>query len=441
MTRHSGIRIVVKPLIIVTELLFLIIISSILSCASEVAAPAAASGQKLLQKPDLVYLGAFRVPDGQYGCPYDDKCSFHYGGGPIGYNPANNSLFIAGHRHNQWIAEINIPAAVSSTTLLSLNTATIRQDFYDLSNGSRGNLGAGGAYIENGGQLGGLLSNGAKLLLSDYAYYDGSYKAIYTHFTANADWTANGTGFSGMKTVGVPPAPQAGFVGGYMAKIPPAWQSHLGGTAITGMSNIAIIGRTSMGPSAFAFNPDEVGVVNPVPASALVYYPEGHWTLGTYAEANPNVSKATQITGVVFPDGTKSVLFFGRHGLTACYGPGTGIKAEAERNSGVCGDALLNPGETCCYDPSSLDKGVHGYPYLHQVWAYNADDLLTVKKGVKKPWEILPYAVWNFELPFQTGGKIILGAAYDPARQRIYISQDHGDGNLPVIHLFQILLK
>ena len=33
---------------------------------------------KLLQESDLTYLGAFRVPGGQYGCSTDEQCSFHF---------------------------------------------------------------------------------------------------------------------------------------------------------------------------------------------------------------------------------------------------------------------------------------------------------------------------------------------------------------------------
>jgi len=223
-----------------------------------------ASAEVLLQQSDLKYVGAFRLPGGQYGCADDTNCSFHYSLGPLGYNPANNTLFMAGHIYNQWIAEINIPTLVNSTSLNSLNTATIRQNFADLSAGKRNSI-----EPVNGGVLGGILMSGSKLVISDYAYYDGSSSATYTHFTANANWTANGVGSSGMKTVGVPPAPQAGFVGGYMAHIPAAWQSPLGGTALTGMSNIAITSRTSLGPSSFSFDPTQVGVVNPAPATAM----------------------------------------------------------------------------------------------------------------------------------------------------------------------------
>src|SRR5207245_1047268 len=65
----------------------------------------------------------------------------------------------------------------------------------------------------------------------------------------------------------------AGFVSGYMALVPEVWQPLLGGPAITGQCCINIVTRTSNGPSAFAFNPADFGRKDPIPTSALVFYP------------------------------------------------------------------------------------------------------------------------------------------------------------------------
>jgi hypothetical protein len=45
-----------------------------------------------VQLSDLVYQGAFRVPEGS-----TDQTSFSYGGTAPAYNPTNNSLFMVGH--------------------------------------------------------------------------------------------------------------------------------------------------------------------------------------------------------------------------------------------------------------------------------------------------------------------------------------------------------
>ena len=415
--------------------------------SSNIPAPEPAPRDYLIYASDLVYLGAFRVPKKNFGCTVPEKCSFTFGGSAISYNPANNSLFMAGSiaaGSNKSIAEINIPPLVNSTNLNSLNTATVRQNFADLALGNIANLGPGGATIGNGGLVGGTLVSGNKLVVSAYAEYDASSAAVMTHFTANANWTLNGIGFSGLKTIGVPPAPQAGFVAGYMGTIPDNssrgginWQTALGGTAITGKACISIINRTSMGPSALAFDPNLIGKVNTVPANPLVYYPSGHWTLGDYNTTNTHVNMATEINGVVFPANSNSVLFFGRHGIGhVCYGEGTNNKSLDGKSTGQ--------GDYYCYDPAENNiKGTHAFPYVYKVWAYSAYDMLEVKNGNRLPWEIFPYAEWSYELPFQSGARRILGAAYDPTSQRIYVSQENGDTDgtyydVPVVHAFKV---
>ena len=432
---------------------FLAFIAIVVSCISFPLPQASFAADKLLQQSDLTYIGAFRVPSGNFGCSVPENCSFTFGGSAISYNPANNSLFMAGNiaaGSNKSIAEITIPALVNSTSLNNLTTATVRQNFADLAQGNIANLGPGGATIGNGGLVGGTLVNGNKLIVSAYAEYDASSAAVMTHFSANANWSANGIGYSGMKTVGVPPAPQAGFVAGYMGRIPDNsgaggtnWQTALGGTAMTGKACISIINRTSMGPSALAFDPNQIGSVNPVPANPLVYYPSGHWTLGNYESptvANTAINMASEIYGIVFPAGSRSVLFFGRNGLgVTCYGQGT--------NNQSLNGTPTGQGDSYCYDPAENDiKGTHAYPYASTVWAYDANDLLAVKNGTKNPWDVLPYAEWTYTLPFQTSTARILGAAYDPVTQRIYVSQESGDTDgmyydVPVIHAFHVNLS
>jgi hypothetical protein len=65
---------------------------------------------------------------------------------------------------------------------------------------------------------------------------------------------------------------------------------------------------------------------------------------------------------------------------------------------------------------------------------------LAVKKGQKNPWDIRPYAVWNYNLPFENPSDLhdIGGAVYDPATQKIYVSQMCEDGCNPIIHVFKV---
>jgi hypothetical protein len=184
---------------------------------------------------------------------------------------------------------------------------------------------------------------------------------------------------------------------------------------------ISLVARTSLGPSVSALDPAQFGNAT-VPASVLLAYPQAHQTLWVYGTAGTNIyfNGSTQIKGVVFPAGTSSVLFFGRHGLGPyCYGDGDE-----------------------CNDPDVSDKGEHAYPYAYYVWAYDAHDLAAVKAGQKQPWDVRPYAVWSLTLPTpDTHGHHIGGVAYDPATGRIFVSQLYGDGNYPVIHVFMANVK
>jgi len=110
-----------------------------------------------------------------------------------------------------------------------------------------------------------------------------------------------------------------------------------------------------------------------------------------------------------------------------CYGDGT---SDATLAGLPAGD-----GNIWCYDPTDGSKGVHGYPYHSYVWAYNVNDLITVRAGSKAPWDVVPYAVW--QLP-DLNGSSIGGAAYDPASGRIFVSQLLGDDVLPLIHVYRV---
>jgi hypothetical protein len=397
-------------------------------------------GAKLLQEADLVYLGAFRVPQEDYGSP--QYSGFNFGGTALTYNPTNDSLFLVGHNWYQLTAEISIPAIVNSTVLDDLNTATVLQPFADVTEGNRSNLGDGGTAVDTSGEpLGGFLVQDDLLIGTAFGYYDAGNVVRLSHFTSTLDLAAVGD-FHGMFAVGSAPAiPNPAFVDGYMGLVPPEWQASFGGPALTGNCCLSIISRTSLGPAVSVFAPAGLGTVDPVPAAPLVGYPIDHPTLGTYGDQSSSVlfNGSMGIHGVVFPQATRSVLFFGKRGTgTFCYGEGVSDPALDLTN---CDPAY--PDVLCCYDPANASKGGHSYPYVYLALAYDALDLLAVKDGQKQPWEIVPYAEWQLALPFAQEYADILGAAYDPATQRIYLTQDGGDlpgccGHLPVVHVYQV---
>ena len=365
----------------------------------------------------MTYVGAFRVPQselpgGEYGFEYAGDWT----ASGLAFNPANNSLFLNNHVYEQRTAEISIPAAVDSLSLGNLNTAGILQGAVDITEGNLDRLLAGGGQADEA-LMGGLLVYGNRLIGTGLIPYDAGAEARRSHFTSSSDVSASGD-FGGMYTVG---DLGAGFYGGYMTQIPPEWQSAFGGPALTGLCCTSIISRTSYGPSAFVFDPDDLGLVTPVPATPVLYYDQDHQTLEPYGASgvHPKFNGSTMIKGIVFPVCSRSVLFFGRTGLgDYCYG-----------TSEECGD------------PADPYKGEHAYPYSYYVWAYDAYALLDVKNGIRQPWEVEPYATWALDLPFGNNGDTVLGATYDPATQRVYFAASAADGAHPVIHVLQLSVR
>jgi len=100
---------------------------------------------------------------------------------------------------------------------------------------------------------------------------------------------------------------------------------------------------------------------------------------------------ASRAAGAVFPNGSRSVLYFGQLGVGQfCYGQATSDPTLAGKT--------YEPG-VYCYDPTSGSKGSTAYPYKFLVWAYDANDLAAVRSGTKQDWEVVPYATWELSLP------------------------------------------
>ena len=372
--------------------------------------------EPLVRPENLIYQGAFRLPPGPMG-----STSFTYGGTALAFNPARNSLFLVGHDWQQQVTEIAIPEIRRGVSLRRLATATVLQPFADATEGKMAQVGP------NTVKVGGLLPYRGQLYLTAYLYYDGSGSQALSHFVSVLDLSIHGDA-RGPYRVG---SAMAGFVSGYFGLVPDAWQSALGGPVLNGNCCLGVVSRTSYGPAVFTIDPTQLGTTDPLPANPLVYYPDAHKTLAEWNGTNQYFNGTTEVRGVVFPEGSRSVLFFGRHGFGSfCYGPGTTDQNQAGHpaDGGV---------DKWCYDPTDPGKGGHAYPYHYYVWAYDANELAAVKAGKIQPWEVKPYAVWPFSLPFGDDTHLP-GATYDRAAGRIFLSQAYGDGELPLIHVYAV---
>lgn len=372
----------------------------------------------LLSFDDLTYEGAFRVPAEHNGD------NFSYGGQTLAYDPATRTLLV-GSRHGK-VAELTIPSPLKATRLEELPVATYVQPFRDPADGHIRDISA------NDVSLDGLLIHDGRLYGTGLIYYDAAHEQRLSHFSRSLDLSRPEV----QRIYQVGETGKAGFVAGYMATVPVEWRSALGGPAVTGQCCIPIIGRTSWGPSLFSWNPADLGRRDPVPVTPLLYYTEQHATLGSWEGSNSRYGGTTQISGVAIIDGTRTVLFAGRNGMGEfCYGSGT----DDARKAATRGAA----GEQYCFDPTNSDKGQHAYPYRLQFWAYDVADLAAVRSGDKQPWDVVPYAIWPFELPPLGQPQPRLGRlTYDPAGRRLFISELFAERDefayRPLIHVYTV---
>jgi hypothetical protein len=367
----------------------------------------------------LVYQGAFLLP-----AQVNDKQTFAYGGTALAVDPVKKSLFVVGHAWYQLTAEVSIPRPLKKSSVNGLNRARFLQPFADATSGKTVETG------QTGNVIGGQFVYGGRLYGTQYVYYDAAGAQVVSH------WVRPSTSLAGADAKGLYQVGNlgAGMVSGFMTEIPQEWRSLLGGPVLTGNCCLSIISRTSFGPAAFVFDPAKLGAVTPVPDIPLVYYPAAHTTIGGWSASwDPAhggfFGGGTTMSGLVFPGGSRSVLFFGTQGTGKfCYGEGTADKSLVGKPVG--------DGAEWCYDPDGSSKGTHAFPYVPQVWAYDAADLLAVRRGRKKPWQVKPYATWTLRFPFGPGR--IGGAAYDVAARLVYVSQQFGNGTDPVIHVFKV---
>jgi hypothetical protein len=118
--------------------------------------------------------------------------------------------------------------------------------------------------------------------------------------------------------------------------------------------------------------------------------------------------------------GTRTLVVIERESSgPTCYGYATRTPAEH-------GQPYLDAVK--CYSLSDpLDqKGPKGYPYRLVAKLYDVNDLVAVKQGSKKPWDIRQYA--TLDLPGSNPGEYVTSGAYNPVRGEFYLLRYTGGG-------------
>jgi hypothetical protein len=124
-------------------------------------------------------------------------------------------------------------------------------------------------------------------------------------------------------------------------------------------------------------------------------------------------------TGMVIPNGTRSLLFVGRSG--------DGINSYGENGgTGTFGEKI--------YDPDDTAQGTHAYPYSVRVIAYDLDDLAAVASNpaTNRMYNVKPYAAFQLNIPGETtySNTYIKSVAYNSEQKMMYVTVGISDGNI-----------
>ncbi|OGJ84797.1 MAG: hypothetical protein A2487_05935 [Candidatus Raymondbacteria bacterium RifOxyC12_full_50_8] len=367
--------------------------------------------EPLIQRADFTYIGAFSMSTAEIG-----TSRFGYSGAAVTYykdpSTGKHTLFMEGHN---WypgnVAQIEVPPdsmLVKTTTYSSMHRATVLQAFADVTDG---HIQTDIGYMS---RLYGMLPYNGRLIVTAASFYDGACAQVNSHGVSGFNLSLDNDfqGFFAMDAVANPRS-----VAAHMTTIPLEWQPLLGGPALSGGQALSILSCSTGGPAATVFDPDDVGVRDTIPGTTVVFYPNDHKLEDCQIGDTCDLFNWSSVfCGIAFPPGSRSVLFFGSHGIGEfCYD---------------------HPPEIVCYDPVLGGKGSHAYPYVHRIWAYDANDLLQVKNGAKQCWEIRPYGVWTMDEMCSDGSCTMTGAGYDPETGRLYITDRQAEE--PHVHVYQI---
>jgi hypothetical protein len=365
---------------------------------------------------DIEYTGAFRVVAG-------GESNSNYAVGALGFNPENNSIFLAGHSHDNAIAEFAIPSSLSfETQAKNIPEAAVLQQYVKVLNKKEvGN---------STNKINGILYHNQNLLVSSEIYYDGS--------AGNAD---NLQVFSNVLDINS--SPYTGMLqlegkaqaAGYMFKVPADLQERIGSEYITGWAtNNAIVSRYSQGPSLYKFNPEQaidsvVTVNRTIESSPIMYFP--------FSKDKQMVKDSNLYSFDVSPIwGPKSQAFYG------FIIPGTTYFLAVGKNSGLhsgVGYKITQSNGNVCGGPCSYDSS-DKYNYY---WLFDINDML----DADKPWLVKPVSFGKWSHPYdKNGAHGIIGGTYDDEKNILYLALS-GAGKIgsydtpPLIISYKVIAK
>ena len=351
---------------------------------------------------EATYVGSFQIPSTAGPGGYN----YNYGRGPMAISLDETQIYAVGSSGGilaRTAASFTFPGYTIGGAYSTWPVATFVQSFIpDITNGEHDEVNPAG----DTSMVYGLfhLPDG-RLLVNNTISYDGANTSTKSIMTRSAT-LSDSTTMVQMETF-YQTTQQGMYSGDCITNIPTAWQSALGGDLLMGAAGLSIISRGSYGPSAASLYAANIDGRATVPGTPLLAYPTGNRTLAEWrTNATNNWGMTDSTGGCLIVPGTRTILYFGAHGKesitvagrTWCYGDRTDNIALHITDDGD-GEIEI---DALCYSPitwPSLGHGQYSYPIVFSVWAYDLNDLASVKAGTKQPWEIAPYNRWDLDIP------------------------------------------
>ncbi len=383
----------------------------------------------LIMPDDLVYVGAFRLPSDapdEFGWLWSGNAlTFYPDGDPSGSADGYpGSLFGTGHNWNTYVSEIDIPQPVISAAknLEELNTAATLQPFADIQGGMFGYLEiprVGLEYLPAQGD-----QDSGKLYFA-WAQHMGEGDTFATHGWADLDLSNPQP--AGLWHIGDLP----NYVtGDYLFEIPAEWADAYTGGRSLATGRFRDGGQGAEGPSIFAIAPWQEG--NPPPDGAALPYV----TLLTYDDV-------TTDNPAMMNDYHHSDEWNGAAWLTA--GDRAAVVFAGNKGHGEnwygCSDGTVweEP-----YPEACAERGWWSTSFEAQIIFYDPADLAAAATGERDPRESQPYAVLSIDdvlynsVPGDQFKERLGAAAFDRASGLLYVMEQFGDEDKPLIHVWRI---
>lgn len=375
-------------------LIFLIHGCSVSSGMKGKTGPEYTPPDKLLTINDLRFEGAFAIPDGIYG-----DSSVNWTEGTIEVD--GDSLFIAGHAHDDAIAQFVVPRLSNSQSIDQLVTAEVpAQSFIKVLDKVQG------GNPEGLDQIVGLELHKGRLIGNSIEYYDAAGDNLQSMFVVE-----NAAKLSDSAVKGFYSVKGRATATGWLSEVPDLWKDILGCSHISGHSSGGpIITRHSVGPSAFCIILDDVLTVEKnrrIDTVEMLVFRHGYPLQNDLSNKSLENKLWTHLSqaryGFIVP-GTSTYATFGTSG-----GHKSGVEYKLNRGDGTICEGY------CAVDPADV------YNYY---WFWDMRDLLKVKQGWRPSNRARPYASGILNIPFQSasGFNPIGGASYDEDSGLLYFT-------------------